>query len=128
MNWYLKVLKQYADFNGRARRKEFWMFGLMSFLIVLAAYILIGISIVAEAPVLAVVCYVLIAIYSLAILIPTLAVSVRRLHDIGKSGVWYLINFVPVIGSIWFLILMITDSQPGANQYGANPKEEVIAE
>jgi uncharacterized membrane protein YhaH (DUF805 family) len=119
MNWYLKVLKQYVDFSGRARRTEFWMFVLFNFIFSLAASVLdyvVGTY------------FVFSSIYSLAILLPSLAVSVRRLHDSGKSGVWFLINFVPVIGSIWFIVLMLKDSQPGANQYGTNPKEEVIAE
>jgi len=63
------------------------------------------------------------SLYVLGTLIPIVALSVRRLHDIGKSGWWYFIQFVPLIGSIWFLILMVTDSQPGSNQYGSNPKE-----
>lgn len=62
-------------------------------------------------------------IYSLAMLIPGIAVGFRRMHDIGKSGLWLLINFVPLIGSIWFIILAIKPSQPGANEFGPNPYE-----
>lgn len=68
---------------------------------------------------------VIYSLYSLAMLVPSLAVAVRRLHDVGKSGWWIFINLVPLIGSIWFLILMLQDSQPGENQYGPNPKESV---
>ena len=116
MEWYLKVMKQYADFNGRARRKEYWMFVLFN---VIATIILSAIDA-------AVGSYgALTGIYALAVLIPSLAVGVRRLHDTGKSGWMLLVAFIPVIGSIWLLILLIMDSTPGENQYGANPKEVV---
>jgi uncharacterized membrane protein YhaH (DUF805 family) len=65
-------------------------------------------------------------LYSLAAMIPGLAVSIRRLHDIGKSGWWLLIAFVPLIGGIWLIVLLATDSQPGNNQWGAYPKEDGI--
>jgi uncharacterized membrane protein YhaH (DUF805 family) len=61
----------------------------------------------------------------LAVLVPSLAVMIRRLHDIGKSGWWFFISFIPLIGSIWLLVLLVTDSQPGENQYGPNPKGTV---
>jgi len=94
MNWYLKVLKQYADFSGRARRKEYWMFVLFNMIFAIVAMILdfvLGIAI-GYSPL-----YVL---YALAMLIPGLAVAVRRLHDVGKSGWMTLIAFIPLIGSI----------------------------
>jgi len=120
MNWYLKVLKQYADFSGRARRKEYWMFFLFNMIFAIVAMILdnvLGIAIegVGYGP--------LYGLYALAVLIPGLAVSVRRLHDVGKSGWMLLIALIPLIGAIWLLILMVTDSNPEENQYGANPKE-----
>jgi len=62
-------------------------------------------------------------LYALAVLIPSLAVGVRRLHDIGKSGWMLLVSFIPIIGAIWLIILFVTDSNPGENQYGANPKQ-----
>lgn len=110
--WYLKVLKQYTDFSGRARRKEYWMFVLANFLISLMLGVIdyfIGYT-------------VLEGLYSLAVFIPGLAVCVRRLHDIGKSGWWFLIALIPIVGGIWLLVLLCQDSQYDANQWGENPK------
>ena len=123
MNWYLKVLKQYADFKGRARRKEYWMFILFNIIFGGIAMILdsvFGIAIegVGYGP--------LYGVYVLVLFIPGLAVAVRRLHDIGKSGWMILIALIPVIGAIWILVLMVTDSNPGENLYGANPKEVTL--
>lgn len=118
MNWYLKALKQYADFNGRARRQEYWMFALFNLLFYLVAAVIdlllanaLGFSFV----------YIL---YALFVFIPGLAVGVRRLHDTGKSGWMLLIALIPFIGSIWLIVLMATDGTPGENEYGVNPKEE----
>ena len=118
MNWYLAVLKKYAEFNGRARRQEYWMFLLFNIIFGFAAGIVDSIL----GTYLAVY-----SIYSLAMIIPGIAVSVRRLHDIGKSGWMLLIVLIPLIGAIWLLVLMATDSTPGENEYGKNPKE-LIAE
>ncbi len=119
MNWYLKVLKQYADFNGRARRMEYWMFVLFNMMIAIILLIIdnvIGIAFedIGYGP--------LYLLYCLAIIIPSLAVAVRRLHDSGKSGWWILISFIPIIGGIWLLVLFLMDSDPGDNEYGPNPK------
>ncbi len=119
MNWYIKVLKQYADFNGRARRMEYWMYVLFN---VMVAFILllidniIGIAFedIGYGP--------LYLLYCFAIVIPSIAVAVRRLHDSGRSRWWILISLVPLIGGIWFLVLMLMDSDPGDNQYGPSPK------
>jgi uncharacterized membrane protein YhaH (DUF805 family) len=116
MNWYLEVLRKYAVFSGRARRTEFWMFFLINIIIqVVLAFIdwLLG------SP------GVLYGLYGLAVLIPYLAVAVRRLHDTNRSGWWVLIVLIPVIGSIIFIIFAVQDSQPGSNQYGPNPKGDV---
>ena len=120
MNWYLKVVKEhYADFSGRARRKEFWMFVLFNFIIsVVISIIFTGLALAAESPALAAIAYV----YSLAVLIPGIAVSVRRLHDIGKSGWFLLIALIPIVGPIWLLVLQCTDSVNGENKWGENPK------
>lgn len=123
MNWYLKVLKQYADFSGRARRKEYWMFVLFNMIFAIVAMILdnvLGIAMegIGYGP--------LYGLYVLAMLIPGLAVAVRRLHDVGKSGWMILISLIPLIGAIWLLVLMVTDSNPGENQYGQNPKEVTV--
>lgn len=120
MNWYLKVLKQYAVFSGRARRKEYWMFVLFNIIFAFLAIILdniLGVAVegVGYGP--------LYGLYLLAVLIPGLAVSVRRLHDVGKSGWMILIALIPLIGAIWLTVLMVTDSNTGENQYGQNPKE-----
>ena len=127
MKWVMAVLKKYAVFTGRARRKEFWMFYLFIIVGVIVAIILdnvLGITI--ESMRYEGMGYGLFTILVyLAILVPTLAVVVRRLHDIGKSGWWICIGFIPLIGSIWLIALLATDSQPGENQYGPNPKETV---
>ena len=121
MNWYLKVLKDYAVFSGRARRKEYWMFTLFNIIFYITAMILDNILGTAIEDV---GWYGLFYIlYALAVLIPSLAVLVRRLHDVGKSGWMILVSLIPLIGAIWLLVLMVTDSHPGENQYGPNPKE-----
>lgn len=117
MNWYLTVLKNYAEFNGRARRTEYWVFILFNTIFAFAATILdsflFGSSFGGFGPV-----YI---IYGLAVIIPSWAVYVRRLHDVGKSGWYILIILIPIIGIIWMLVLLSTGSQPGNNQYGENP-------
>jgi uncharacterized membrane protein YhaH (DUF805 family) len=120
MNWYLKVLKQYADFSGRSRRKEYWMFVLFNMCFSIVAMVLdniLGISIAGIGYGL------LYGLYGLTMLIPGLAVTVRRLHDVGKSGWMFFIVLIPLIGTIWLLVLMMTDSQQGINKWGPNPKE-----
>jgi uncharacterized membrane protein YhaH (DUF805 family) len=107
MNWYIAVLKKYAEFSGRARRKEYWMFVLINLIVGL---------------VLNYVSAFLYGIYSLAVLVPSIAVGVRRLHDIGKTGWLLLIAIIPVLGWILLLVWLAKDSQPGNNQYGENPK------
>ncbi len=125
MYWYLKVLKNYANFSGRARRKEFWMFGLIHFIIMMVLYglIIAAGALGGEEGTLMLAAMGLYGLYALFILIPGIAVIVRRLHDIGRTGTWWLIGFVPFIGAIVLLIFAVTDSEPGANQYGENPKE-----
>jgi len=112
VNWYLGVLKKYAEFSGRARRKEFWMFALFNIIIAVVLGIVDGFI---GMPILG-------GLYSLAVLLPGIAVGARRLHDIGKSGWWLLIGFVPLIGFIVLIIFFVMDSNPGDNQYGPNPK------
>ena len=123
MNWYLKVLKQYADFSGRARRSEYWYFVLFNMIFAIVAVVLdniLGTAIegVGYGPIY--------GLYVLALLVPGLAVEVRRLHDVGKSGWMFLIVFIPLIGAIWLLVLSFTDSQPGTNKWGPNPKEITV--
>ena len=113
MSWYLQVLKKYAVFSGRARRKEYWYFflfnAIFSFVLGLIDN-LVGTY------------NVLSGLYSLAVLLPSLGVSIRRLHDTGRSGWWLLIGLIPLIGTIILLIYMVSDSQAGTNEYGPSPK------
>ena len=118
--WYLEVLRKYAVFEGRARRKEYWAFFLVNFGI---AVVLGFVARIFGASVLATMVNVVFYAYSLAILIPGIAVAVRRLHDTGRSGWWVLIGFIPLIGLIVLIIFTIQDSIPGENEYGPNPKE-----
>ncbi|MFP3977479.1 DUF805 domain-containing protein [Marinobacter sp. KMM 10035] len=120
MNWYLEVLKKYAIFNGRARRAEYWWFVLFNIIISLALGAIDGVTgtFSPEAGL-----GLLGGLYTLAVLLPSLAVTVRRLHDTGRSGWWFLMVFVPLIGAIVLLVFMVLDSKPGQNQYGPNPKE-----
>ena len=122
MNWYLEVLKKYAVFSGRARRKEYWYFVLFN---VIIAVVLggvdrvIGTSHGAGTGLLG-------SIYSLAVLLPGIAVTVRRLHDTDRSGWWLLIGLIPIIGAIILFIFVLGDSTPGENQYGPNPKGSTV--
>ncbi len=119
MKWYLKVLSNYVNFSGRARRKEFWMFFLFNLIIVFALSFLLGfISDFINYEV----APLLLGIYILGILLPYFAVAVRRLHDSGKSGGYIFVYFIPFIGGIWFLILMATEGDTGSNKYGPDPK------
>ncbi len=118
MSWYLQVLKKYAVFSGRARRKEYWYFVLFNTIISFVLGIiesLAGIGAGMDYSVLA-------GIYSLAVLLPSIGVSIRRLHDTGRSGWWLFIALVPIIGAIIILIFTVGDSQEGTNQYGPSPK------
>jgi len=113
MEWYLKVLKQhYADFNGRARRKEYWMYTLVNMVIIVVLQILARMV-----PLLG----ILAAIYGLAVLVPGLGVTARRLHDVGKSGWFMLLAFVPIAG-LYVLYLLVKEGDAGNNAYGPNPK------
>ena len=119
MNWYLAVIKNYVGFSGRARRKEYWMFTLFNIIFAVIAIVLdnvLGLAIkeVGYGPI-----YL---IYILATLLPGLAVSVRRLHDTNKSGLYLLLAFIPCVGGIILLVFMATEGDAGDNQYGPNPK------
>ncbi len=119
MNWYLGVLKKYVDFNGRARRKEYWFFVLFNLIIscVLSA---IDVFIGTYSPSAGI--GLLAGLYGLAVLLPGIGVTVRRLHDTGRSGWWILIALIPLVGWIVLLVFMFLDSQPETNAYGPNPK------
>ncbi|HEY9433145.1 MAG TPA: DUF805 domain-containing protein [Blastocatellia bacterium] len=119
MNWYLDVLKKYAVFNGRARRKEYWMFFLFNVIISIVLLIVDGILGTSAVPG---TMGLFGAIYLLALLVPGIAVAVRRLHDTGRSGWWILIGLVPFVGGIVLIVFLVQDSTPGENQFGKNPK------
>lgn len=112
MDYYLGVWKKYAVFSGRARRKEYWMFVLFS---IIAYVILAIIDAVLRTS-------ILVLLYDLAVIVPSLAVGARRLHDVGLSAWLLLIGLVPFLGAIALLIIACIDSQPGDNKYGPNPK------
>ncbi|GAB1855866.1 DUF805 domain-containing protein [Flavobacteriaceae bacterium MHTCC 0001] len=124
MNWYLKVVKDnYANFQGRARRKEFWMFYLFHIIFILVlAFIGGALSVESDSGI----AFVAIGIYFLATIIPFLAVSVRRLHDTGKSGWYYLLTLIPYVGGIIMIVLMSQNGDVGKNQYGLDPKNPEI--
>ena len=126
MYWYLEVIKKYAVFSGRARRKEYWMFQLvnmMIFLVLAAGLVLPALEKgQRRAPALtAGFSFLLLFAYALAMVIPSLAVSVRRLHDTALSGWWVLIGLIP-LGGLVLLVFHLLDSNPGPNRYGPNPK------
>jgi uncharacterized membrane protein YhaH (DUF805 family) len=119
MNWFLVVLKKYATFSGRAQRAEYWYFLLFSTLIVIALSVIDGMT----------GSYnedtgwgLLSGLYSLAVLLPSIAVGARRLHDTSRTGWWLLIGLIPVIGTIVLIVFFVLDSTPGDNAYGPNPK------
>lgn len=121
--WYLSVLStEYANFAGRMRRRDFWMFKLFDFLVVLALgfivkiiFSILGISVDSN---------IIYLIYYLVTFLPHLAITVRRLHDTTRSGWWVLLNLIPLFGSIVLLIFFCQNSTPGNNIYGTNPKGE----
>ena len=120
MNWYLKVIMNYAGFSGRARRKEYWMFAFINMVfLAIAFYVDTILGTMIEDTYYG----LFYSIYGLAVLIPGTALAVRRLHDVNKSGWMYLILLIPFFGAIWFFILMLTDSHHGVNIYGEYPKE-----
>ena len=119
MEWYVKCLKQYADFSGRARRKEYWMFVLFNLLIVIVLKVLDAlIGTISDDMRIG----VLSGIYTLGVMIPSLAVCVRRLHDIGRSGWYYLIGLIPIVGGIILLVWFCKEGDRCSNDWGEDPK------
>lgn len=114
-DWYLIPWKKYATFDGRARRSEYWYFTLINILIMQIFY-----SIESTGTTFGLF-FLMSILFGVASAIPTMAVGVRRLHDIGRSGWWLLINVVPLFGQLVFLVFTLMPSEPGANRYGQNP-------
>lgn len=126
MSWYMTALKKYAVFSGRSRRREYWWF------VIVNAVISAILSCLSNRPDDASdwnylgddpnFFNYLALIYALALIIPTIAVQVRRLHDTGRTGWWWFIGLVPCVGWIVLLVFNLFDSEPGPNKYGPNPK------
>lgn len=121
MDWYLMAWHKYAQFSGRSRRKEYWMFTLVNIIVDTLLYGVGTIAFLDRSTILGVLVFLVLGVYSLAALIPGLAVSVRRLHDTHKSGWWLLLCFIP-LGGLVVLAFCCIDSDPGPNQFGPNPK------
>jgi uncharacterized membrane protein YhaH (DUF805 family) len=120
MEYMIMPLKRYADFQGRSRRKEYWMFALFIFLVsIVLTMVDMGMGTGTPTGF-----GILSGLFSLAILIPSIAVGVRRLHDTDRSGWWILIGLIPLIGAIVLLVFYVQDGTPGPNKFGASPKAE----
>ncbi len=121
-DWYYQVILNYTNFSGRARRQEYWYFTLVNVLVNLV----MGIIDRVIGSVMQMDNFGFFGvIYALFIMIPSIAVTVRRLHDSGRVGWWTLIAFVPIIGILVLLYFLIQDSEEDSNQYGANPKYQL---
>lgn len=121
MHWYFAVVGKYATFAGRARRKEYWMFALVNFVICVALAIA-GMVMLVKSQNSALIMDAVFGVYLLLILLPSLAVTVRRLHDTGRSGWWFWIQLVPFVGPIVLFVFTVLDGTPGTNAYGPSPK------
>ncbi len=125
VDWWKKVvLKNYANFTGRARRAEYWYFILGNFILIIPFYVVGMLGSFTESGVLTTLGLGVYGLFILATIVPTLAVSVRRLHDINKSGWFYFIGLIPLIGSIIVLVWFFTDGDRFTNNYGTDPKNE----
>ena len=114
MEWFLKVVKNYAGFSGRAQRKEYWMFILFYMVFSILAGVVDGVIGTSGA---------LQGALGLGLFVPSLAVMIRRLHDVGKSGWFFFVALIPMVGGLWLIITLAKDGDPGSNAYGENPKE-----
>ncbi|MFG2981234.1 DUF805 domain-containing protein [Streptomyces sp. NPDC048258] len=113
MHYYTDVLKKYVLFSGRARRQEFWMFVLCN-LVVEAVVVTLDFTLGTKG--------ILAGVYTLAILLPCIGLTVRRLHDTDRSAWWYLLVLIPFLGWIWLIVLMAAEGRPAPNAYGPSPK------
>lgn len=121
MKYYLQAFKKYAVFSGRADRSEYWYFVLFQLIFAIAAMLLDNMLHLTFGVLPYGALYLL---YALASLVPSLAVAVRRLHDINKSGWYLLVSLIPIAGSIWLLVLLVTKGTVGPNKYGVDPSGE----
>ena len=131
MYWYLMVaISKCMQFDGRSRRKEFWIFVLFSILFILSSLFLrfASFGVMVHDNYTETVLSIPLALYILVNILPSLTVTVRRLHDTGKSGWMILLSLIPVVGVIIVLVFMVLDSDPGPNQYGPNPKLGQVAQ
>jgi uncharacterized membrane protein YhaH (DUF805 family) len=129
MQWMLLPLRRYAEFSGRSRRKEYWMFVLLNLLIAVAVWALMALLYIAglsETDMTAIMMpvFILYALVALAFVIPGLAVTVRRLHDTDRSGWNILLGLIPLVGAIVLLVFYCTDGTPGPNRFGPDPKAD----
>jgi len=108
-----RPLSLYAIFTGRSRRSEYWLFFL---------FLILGSMVAAAIDAVVTGANLISSLFSLGVLLPSIAVGVRRLHDTDRSGWWMLLMFLPLIGTIWLVVLFCFDSMPGANRFGPNPK------
>lgn len=120
MSWYVIAWQRAADFSGRSRRKEYWIFNLFN-AIVAIVLVLLAVAFSDEGKP-STIPFFLVFVYGAVIFIPSLSVTIRRLHDIGKSGWWYFIGFIPLIGAIILFVFTLLDGEPNANQWGLDPK------
>lgn len=107
MDFFIDALKQYANFNDRARRKEYWMF-ILVYMIINIVLAVLGLDMISM-------------LVGLVLLIPSISIAARRLHDTGRTGWWQLIVLIPIIGIIVLIVFLVQDSHD-ENEYGANPK------
>jgi len=121
MKWYLEALKKYAVFGGRARRREYWIFEWGNTLILFALVVISRVAVPKHVGVLP-------SLFIVAMIVPSFAGLVRRLHDTNRSGWWLLAAFVPVIGQLMILSFIVTDGQHGKNRYGPSPKWQPTTE
>jgi uncharacterized membrane protein YhaH (DUF805 family) len=124
MNWYLLAFKNYATFKGRARRKEYWMYALFQIIFILCYIGLLGTLKDSDSFILKTLVTIFV-LYILACIPPTIALAVRRMHDLNKSGTTVLIRFIPAIGGIWYFILTCMEGTVGKNKYGLDPKKPI---
>jgi uncharacterized membrane protein YhaH (DUF805 family) len=128
IEWYKKVVfENYANFSGRARRSEYWFYRLASVFVFLLFLVLGAIiyALTENGPLAIGIGYGLLALYGLLTFLPSFAVAVRRMHDVGKSGWFLFIALVPLVGPIWLLVLFFTEGDSGENAYGSDPKNTI---